>query len=48
MESKEYILSHDFGYGKEQEIAKLELRNIEDVKIYVDWIIFGIIWRKNK
>ena len=38
MNSKEYVLNHDFGYGREpelKELNKLELRNIEDVKVYV-------------
>ena len=38
MDSKEYVLNHDFGYGREPELDKLfklELRNLEDVKIYV-------------
>ena len=38
MNSKEYVLNHDFGYGREPELDilfKLELRNPEDVKIYV-------------
>ena len=39
MNSKEYVLNHDFGYGREPELdnlIKLELRNKEDVIIYVD------------
>ena len=38
MNNKEYVLNHDFGYGREpelDELIKLELRNIEDVKVYV-------------
>jgi len=38
MNSKEYVLNHDFGYGREpelDELIKLELRSIEDVKVYV-------------
>ena len=38
MDSNEYVLKHDFGYGREpelDELIKLELRNIEDVKVYV-------------
>ena len=38
MDSKEYVLNHDFGYGREPEVDelfKLELRNLEDVKVYV-------------
>ena len=37
MDSKEYVSSHDFGYGREPELdklIKLELRNIDDVKFY--------------
>ncbi len=42
MNSKDYVLKHDFGYGREpelEELIKLELRNFEDLKIYVDNII---------
>jgi len=38
MDSNEYVLKHDFGYGREpelKELNKLELKNIEDVKVYV-------------
>ena len=38
MDSKDYVLNHDFGYGREPELDvlfKLELRNLEDVKVYV-------------
>ncbi len=38
MKSRNYILNHDFGYGKSEhlkEICKLNLRNLADVKIYV-------------
>ncbi|MBE5755478.1 MAG: hypothetical protein E7341_02200 [Clostridiales bacterium] len=38
MDSKDYVRNHDFGYGREPELDvlfKLELRNVEDVKIYV-------------
>lgn len=38
MNSEEYVLGHDFGYGREpelDELIKLELRNLEDVKVYV-------------
>lgn len=35
-----YVLKHDFGYGKdEEEINKLELRNFEDLRIYLEDII---------
>lgn len=35
---KEYVLKHDFGYGKEFEqkkLNRLSLRNIKDLEIYV-------------
>ena len=38
MDSKDYVLNHDFGYCREPELDvlfKLELRNLEDVKVYV-------------
>ena len=38
MDSKDYVRNHDFGCGREPELDvlfKLELRNLEDVKIYV-------------
>ncbi len=38
MDSKNYVLNHNFGYGNEPELDvlfKLELRNLEDVKVYV-------------
>ena len=40
MNSRDYILNHDFGYGREPMIAqpiKLQLRNVEDVKFYINW-----------
>lgn len=40
--SKEYVLNHDYGYGKEPEqenLNKLELRNSEDLKVYVNDVI---------
>lgn len=40
--SKEYVLSHDFGYGKEEELEilkKLKLRNKDDLGVYVDDVI---------
>ncbi len=42
MNSKDYIESHDFGYGKEPEqrfLNKLELRNEEDAKEYIAGVI---------
>lgn len=41
LDSKEYVKNHDFGYGKEgqEKINKLGLRNIEDLKEYVDDVI---------
>ena len=37
----DYVLKHDFGYGREEElpIKKLLLRNFEDCKDYVDDIV---------
>jgi len=37
MNSKKYVLKHDFGYGEneEKEINKLILRNFKDIKVYV-------------
>lgn len=40
--SKNYVLSHDYGYGKEPEqekLNKLKLRSVEDLKVYVDDVI---------
>lgn len=34
----DYVLNHDFGYGKEpeqKELNKLALRNIDDLKVYL-------------
>ena len=42
MTSKDYVLKQDFGYCREPELEnliKLELRNYEDVKVYVEWTI---------
>ena len=42
MESKEYVLNHDFGYGwenKVKEINKIKLRKFEDLKIYLDDVL---------
>ena len=42
MTSKDYVLKHDFGYCREPELEnliKLELRNYEDIKVYVEWTI---------
>lgn len=44
MKSKDYVLKHDFGYGREpeledDELIKLELRNIDDVKFYIGWTL---------
>ncbi len=39
MNSKEYVKSHDFGYGRSpeiQEINKLNLRNENDLKVYIE------------
>lgn len=49
----EYVLNHDYGYGKEpeqEELNKLELRNIEDLKVYIKDIMkntFNASVRKN-
>lgn len=40
--SKDYVLNHNYGYGKESEqvkIKKLTLRSVEDLKVYVDDVI---------
>ena len=40
--SKEYVLSHDFGYGQEKELEtlkRLKLRNKDDLGVYVDDVI---------
>ena len=42
MNSEKYVLEHDFGYCREpelEELFKLELRNFEDLKVYVNDII---------
>lgn len=42
MDNKDYVLKHDFGYGREpelEELYKLELRNFKDLKVYVYNII---------
>lgn len=41
MESKDYVLCHDFGYGRETEteIKKLKLRNINDLIVYTNEIL---------
>ncbi|MBQ8792231.1 MAG: hypothetical protein IJZ62_01240 [Clostridia bacterium] len=42
MDSKKYVLHHDFGYGREPEIEniiKLNLRNYEDLLVYIADII---------
>ena len=42
MDSVDYVLNHNFGYGREPEIEnliKLDLRNFEDVKAYIEWTI---------
>ena len=38
----DYVLKHDFGYGREEELEelnKLTLRNIKDVEVYVTDVI---------
>ncbi|MBQ8444479.1 MAG: hypothetical protein IJX25_03915 [Clostridia bacterium] len=42
MNSKKYVLHHDFGYGRVPEIEdviKLDLRNIDDLKVYLGDIL---------
>ena len=42
MNSKEYVLNHNFGYGTgklDATLNKLELRNIQDVNFYINWSI---------
>lgn len=42
MNSKKYVLEHDFGYGQEceqEQLNKLQLRNCEDLIIYLDDIL---------
>lgn len=44
MNSKKYIVSHDFGYGKIPEqtfINKLKLRNLNDIKYYIQDILYN-------
>lgn len=31
----DYVLNHDFGYGKEEDINWLKLRNIQDLRDYI-------------
>lgn len=45
MNSKQYVLGHDFGYCNEEEreqLNKLKLRNIDDLKIYINDLIPNI------
>lgn len=37
----EYVLLHDYGYGREEQLPlnKLELRNFDDCKVYIEDII---------
>lgn len=42
MNSKEYVLNHNFKLGKDpdgKELNKLTLRNIDDLKIYLNDLI---------
>lgn len=42
MTSKDYVLKHDYGYGKEPEqeiLNKLNLRNFDDLNVYVNELI---------
>ena len=47
-----YVLKHDFGYGREEELEelnRLKLRNIKDVETYVlDIIENGIVCSAGK
>lgn len=51
--SKNYVLNHDYGYGKQPEhkkLNKLKLRNVEDLKVYVHDVIdtsFVATYEKN-
>ena len=42
MNSEKYVLLHDYGYGLEPELkdlVKLKLRNIDDLKVYINDIL---------
>lgn len=42
MDSKEYIYTHDFGFGRKKErknLKKLMLRNVSDLEVYLHEII---------
>ena len=42
MDSKIYVLNHDYGYGKEyelKELNKLNLRNFNDLQVYLEDLI---------
>lgn len=53
LNSKDYVLLHDFGYGKQpqqEKLNKLKLRNLEDLKIYVNDVMecaFVATWHDN-
>ena len=51
MNSEQYVLNHNFGYGKRKEckkVKKLKLRNFEDLEIYIkDIIKIGFISKTN-
>lgn len=50
--NNDYVLNHDFGYGREKELKelnRLKLRNIKDVETYVlDIIKNGIVCSAGK
>jgi len=50
--NNDYVLKHDFGYGREEELEelnRLKLRNINDVETYVlDIIKNGIVCSAGK
>lgn len=46
-----YVLNHDYGYGREpeqEELNKLNLRNIDDLKVYIGDIISHMFVAKVK
>lgn len=36
MDSREYVLNHNFGYGNDGKIIKLNLRDLQDLKNYLE------------
>lgn len=42
MNIRNYVLNHDYGYGREPELKnlyKLNLRNIDDLRVYINDIL---------